>query len=99
MAERRLIEVDKLKFREGLNVEGTLFVTLEDISKAPTVDAEPVRHGHWRACKEIFDSYGECEETDAFSCSECGKTVKPFLKSEYCPRCGAKMDEEDEDDN
>ncbi len=53
---------------------------------APTVDAEPVRHGHW------------IDEIGMFLCSECGdawgtdneEMVRSF---NYCPNCGAKMDE------
>ena len=60
------------------------------IEEAPTVDAEPVRHGHW------------VDEIGMILCSECGdawgtedeEMVRSF---NYCPNCGAKMDERRED--
>ena len=62
---------------------------------APTVDAVPVRHGHW-----IMNEY------DELYCSVCGDIASldsgeyfyrgniRFDDSFYCPNCGAKMDEE-----
>lgn len=56
----------------------------------PKVDAVPVRHGHW-----------EHDGTGANFCSACGEY--PYDDGEYhlvwhtnyCPHCGAKMDEEE----
>ena len=66
----------------------------EVIKNAPTVDAEPVKHGHW-------DDMGDFEQ-----CSVChGTHLKRFqtyygeatwVKMSYCPNCGAKMDESEE---
>lgn len=51
----------------------------------PTIDAEPVRHGHWIWVK------------DHWECSVCrGNRFQDLilgLDAEYCGRCGAKMDE------
>lgn len=49
---------------------------------APTIDAEPVRHGKW-----LYVGYGK---PDAWYCSEC--SVMVAKQHFYCPRCGAKMD-------
>lgn len=54
---------------------------LELIDEAPTIEAEPVKCGHW--------VYGEL---DIPHCSECG--TKPKEISPYCSGCGAKMDGE-----
>ena len=59
----------------------------EMIDDAPTVDAEPVRHGHW-----INDF------SSPLKCSSCGIVSKAnefTLRTDfkYCPYCGAKMDE------
>lgn len=56
------------------------------IEKAPTIEAEPVRHGKW---EEIRNAFGELE---GWLC-KCGCESK--TKSKYCPHCGAKMDLED----
>lgn len=52
-----------------------------DLMDAPTVDAEPIRHGHW----EVTPVY--------IKCSECGESFM-LIPQNYCPNCGAKMDEE-----
>lgn len=53
----------------------------------PTIDAAPVIHGKW-----IFhdDDY---MPTDL--CSICGCTTWAFIRTKYCPFCGAKMDLEE----
>lgn len=63
------------------------------IKNAPTIDAEPVRHGKWL--------YGENESGhDGYYCSQCGEHIRwrygeediDFIRSyNYCPHCGAKM--------
>ena len=64
-------------------------------ANAPTVDAEPVRHGHWNGIE--MDSRGY---TDIFECSECKCYVRtPFMMKvmeyDFCPSCGADMRGED----
>lgn len=50
---------------------------------APTIDAEPVKHGHLVEAKYPL-----------FTCSECGATYQDTgYGYNYCPNCGAKMDE------
>lgn len=48
---------------------------------APTIDAEPVKRGKW------------IEE----HCSECGQYVYHGDARNYCPNCGARMDERKEE--
>lgn len=60
----------------------------EIIRNMPTVDAEPVRHGHWvDEGKKFLPVY----------CSRCGfgKVYEDQRNYDYCPNCGAKMDEEE----
>ena len=63
---------------------------LDMVEDAPTIDAEPVRHGRW-----IFDSGVDyCEK-----CSECKSSKPPhYISDNYCPTCGAKMDLEVQDE-
>lgn len=57
------------------------------LKKEPTVDAEPVRHGHW-----IFNPKDAIEMMFTLpKCSECG--AESSDGGNYCPNCGAKMDE------
>lgn len=59
--------------------------------EAKSVDAEPVRHGHW-------DEWDDTMFNTVYRCSVCGEdfvlidgTPSDNLYS-YCPNCGAKMD-------
>lgn len=64
-------------------------VAMNAIDEIPTADVAPVRHGHW---------IEQCEE-DLYSCSACGTewiTIEGTPKEngmDFCPHCGAKMDE------
>ena len=54
------------------------------LESAPTVD--PVKHGHWiDRAKSILGLPTE-------ACSECAEWSVGY-KKDYCPHCGAKMDE------
>ena len=58
--------------------------TLDYIESEPAADVEPVKHGRWL-----------CVDTDTeqfFLCNRCKK--KEYWESNYCPNCGARMDEE-----
>ena len=59
---------------------------IEIISVVPYVEAEPIRHGHWIDCK---GSNGK----DYHKCSECLHTQDITGLLNYCPNCGARMDE------
>ena len=73
--------------------------TCDRIIDIPSADVAPVRHGRW-----IETSY------DEYTCSVCGKNVSDEIfyaigpedresasmcVANYCPNCGAKMDEEE----
>lgn len=82
---------DEIKLRAEQAVASFCEASLT-AKKMPTVDAEPVRHGHWITEKEA-------EERDEIwlwgSCSVCGHCDWDCTESEdfnYCPNCGAKMD-------
>lgn len=57
-----------------------------DVADAPTVEAEPIRHGHWE------DKYGDGD----WHCSVCGAIVEKDEQNRHnwnrCYHCGAKMD-------
>ena len=71
-----------------------MYEVADEIEDAPTIDAEPVKHGKWLT-------------TDAYPhhlyCSACYKTYLANnewldtldVPTNYCPNCGAKMDEEE----
>lgn len=55
---------------------------------SPTVDAVPVRHGRWIVEYEVKDGR-------SMRCSECQMVfwVGSGRDGNYCPNCGARMDE------
>ena len=61
------------------------------IDDAPTIDAEPVRHGKWIKAdsQQYFRKHYPC-----FTCSECGYRKDSQKKWNYCPNCGCRMDGE-----
>ena len=91
----RLIDADALKaVFEEKSSEAVCGVELckaiiSRIDEAPTVDAEPVRHGEWEMKPDPFGFFH-----DIPVCSECGCTTKMREKTKHCPNCGARMDEE-----
>ena len=68
-----------------------------EFASAPIADVEPVRHGRW-------EYIGENSTGKIFRCSACKFPHNPNKrdiglirvdeKPNYCPNCGAKMDEE-----
>ena len=100
----RLIDADRLKAHYCWWSGGSKEMTIDEAKKTfdtiidvqPTVDAEPVVHG-----RDIYmEAKGHCE----FKCSVCGAEAGEVAYGDldggnfnYCPNCGAKMDEvEDE---
>ena len=102
----RLIDADKLKkSMERMMCTGkepdeesyTYDVVCCVIDEAPSVDAEPVRHGRWIFGEYDFIGY-------PVKCSECGLEVPHVNRDvwmkydghKYCGICGAKMDAKEE---
>lgn len=76
---------------------GSAIEVLEDF---PTADVAEVRHGRW--IEKPFEfrcggitTYSSVTDT---VCSVCGESAIEYAESPYCPWCGAKMDEENEDE-
>lgn len=92
----RMIDADALveKFAHPPELMYTN-VVLDVIREAPTVDAEPVRHGRWIKMTGMLPP----EYHGHYCCSECEWHLKGLRNSWtreedllYCPNCGAKMD-------
>lgn len=75
-------------------------ILLNFLDNAPTIEAKPVAHAHWKECWDYYcDNYSYC-------CSNCGKdaltkegTMYDQVLTEFCPYCGAQMDEFASDNN
>jgi acetyl-CoA carboxylase beta subunit len=80
-AKQRLIDANALLARKWD------WCDAEDaIRNAPTVLAEPVRHAHW------------VRVNGWMKCSGCNKDalcngIEEEAESDFCPHCGARMDE------
>ena len=62
------------------------------IDDAPTVEAEPVKHGDWEDGNDWDEWYGKM-----YKCSICGGiTIGSYDR--YCSSCGAKMRVEEADE-
>lgn len=82
----RLVDADELKTAfpcgESVRTE-SVRATIDHMA---TVDAESVRHGRWEG--KPIAGYSTVR------CSECGDVfMENSGKWNYCPNCGAKMDE------
>ena len=60
-------------------------VAIADLADAPTVDAVPVRHGHWET---------NSDRPDSLICSvcKCGFDMWKHDPHNFCPNCGSEMD-------
>ena len=102
----RLIDADKIVFEYSklreigpFDIAGIVDCFAKQIQSAPTIDAEPVRHGRWEMVEDPWFS-------DVCKCTACGEeyVLEYVLEADtpseygynYCPNCGAKMDLEDE---
>lgn len=90
----RYVDADKIFYRERMTIfynskpikEDVAFK--QDIEKVQTEDVAPVVHAHWRLVS-----------LNLWDCTNCHYVVDRWdRKTQYCPDCGAKMDEGVEDD-
>ena len=87
----RLIDADKLRkdvldlpnCYNGFSDTYDKAIIIDLVDEQPTVKAEPIKHWKW-----LTNIHRRTV------CSECG--FRPETKTDYCPSCGAKMDEVDE---
>ena len=80
---------DKHGIKCAIDTRRSLLAMISRVKEAPTVEAEPVRHGRWVVRgQEIY-----CSECDTES------LYNPFGASKFsrlCPNCGAQMDMKDD---
>ena len=75
----------KLRY-SGVTIRA-LDMFLEFVAIAPTIKAEPVKHGKW------IQPDKEHEFNDLYRCSKCYYLGDWHdIGKKYCPNCGAKMD-------
>ena len=90
----RLISADKLRkdvldlpnCYNGFSDTYDKAMIVDLVDEQPTIEAEPIRHGRWKG--KPIAGYSTVK------CSECGYVfMENSGKWNYCPNCGAKMDE------
>lgn len=84
---------------EALKQPDTMTAVLFDgVSGNHKIGLEPVKHGHW---EEEQNGNGWNDYWD-YTCSVCGKKYKNaddiLYEANFCPNCGAKMDEDGKDE-
>lgn len=73
---------------------GTFIECALRVKNAPTIEAEPVRHGRW----VYVETIGGMKHYHCTNCkehnpgNECIADENQILWFEYCPKCGARMD-------
>lgn len=76
---------DYIKREDVLSVIREAF---SNVDICPTADVVEVRHGRWE--------HDGSELKYRFLCSECGYKLMD-VPTNYCPNCGAKMDEKEQE--
>ena len=80
-------------------VAAGFLLAINDVIEAPTIEAEPVRHGKWIG-KPIRHGEWIGKPIGGYSRVRCSVCDDVFLENNgkwnYCPHCGAKMDEVEE---
>ena len=94
-ADELISELEDLYKQAGWDnrdVHFSLADTICNLDMIPTVEVEPVRHGHW-----IMEF--ENDDGRDLMCSECRMKfyVGKGRDGNYCPNCGTKMDERKEE--
>lgn len=81
---RKLMDDAAYDFSKKLNLAQCLLY----VENAPTIEAEPVRHGRWIDKGE----YAVCTECDGRSGTQYDGLEPIALMTQFCQNCGAKMD-------
>lgn len=103
----RLKDVDPIirELQDEEQYGADYFLPIELLKAAPTIEAKPVVRAHWE-----YDPNGMDWEIGAWRCSKCrvkndnlgsGDEINPYIfaGAQYCPWCGAQMDEIVSDNN
>lgn len=107
----RLIDADKLKQHYAWWEIGDGEITYAEAKKRfdtiidvqPTVDAEPIKHGHWslnphNRAWDVCSACGFGTKRREYGINPDGTEYVTEYSYRYCPNCGAKMSRERKED-
>lgn len=87
----------------AIDTRRSLMAMISRVKEAPTIEAEPVRHGRWIECDYKHMEHGmiETEPKAGLCCSECRTAFqkKKMTYKQYCAACGTRMDADHIADN
>ena len=90
ISRKDAIDIMNAKGDVALGTQKAVFYSAAHLLELmPAVEAEPVRRGKWERRTYWIGSFGE----NQMVCSECGKKYGFHAPYNYCPYCGAKMEE------
>ena len=81
---------------QGPTAERLKKFCIDTVNNVSAADVATGGHAHWEM-KPVDTTPGTYHLKKAF-CSNCGKPNKQY-RPPYCPHCGAKMDEEEQNGN
>ena len=77
---------------------------MDEIDEVPAADVAPVKRGFWKPISEsemtgFNPKFAGRDPIAGYKCSNCGSEAifscnDEFVLSDYCPNCGARMDEQ-----
>ena len=100
----RLIDADELRWtslQDGFGRINTCIVFESDVNAMPTIEIEGRECGRWEGYHADDPQWLRKDGSPIFLiCSKCGETIFNGLSAHwnYCPNCGAKMENENEAD-
>ncbi len=83
---------------DGKKIPTVAIRIMHDIKAIHSADVVPVAHGQWMCVPETWGTF-----SSRYYCSKCGNdaiinSYERYVLSDFCPNCGARMDEA-EDEN
>lgn len=85
----RLVDTDVIE--KELGVEDRDLYVQHILDSAPTVEAEPIKHGHWINNNGLYQC-SLCKEYTVMGWASCISIEYMNKTMKYCNNCGAKMD-------
>ena len=83
---------------QGPTAERLKKFCVDTVNSVSAADVAPVVHGHWISWEQMFpDKTPRRKNNLGVFCSKC-KLYNDNC-TDYCPNCGAKMDEKEKDDD